>query len=298
MVATAPPLCAASPRALEATVIDGVATNLALLRRIVAHEAFRRADLSTRFLADHASELLAPPRPAPDRVLIAAAAAVLVDEIERAERTARTSADPHSPWVALRGWRLHGTALSEIEFDQDGSGAVGSAPQWHDGYWRLRFGNETNEAARRGSPLRAQRRSGTRPAAASTSTAWSAGRASVVTATRSWWRSPTAPQERCGSATLCGGPGGVATAATGSVTAPIPGRVVRVLVSPGQPVARGETLVVLEAMKTELRLASPCDGVVRAARRLGGRPRGGGNGARLRRRRRSRLTRAPWALPT
>ncbi|MFN7000454.1 MAG: acetyl-CoA carboxylase biotin carboxyl carrier protein subunit, partial [Elioraea tepidiphila] len=33
-------------------------------------------------------------------------------------------------------------------------------------------------------------------------------------------------------------------------------------VEPGQPVARGETLVILEAMKTELRIAAPADGTV------------------------------------
>ncbi len=50
---------------------------------------------------------------------------------------------------------------------------------------------------------------------------------------------------------LCGKGG--AAAATGSVTAPILGRVVRVLVSPCQAVARGKPLVVFQAIKIELR---------------------------------------------
>jgi 3-methylcrotonyl-CoA carboxylase alpha subunit len=53
-----------------------------------------------------------------------------------------------------------------------------------------------------------------------------------------------------------------AIAASGSVVAPIPGRIVKVMVEPGQAVARGETLVILEAMKTELRIAAPADGTV------------------------------------
>src|SRR2546425_11116318 len=41
------------------------------------------------------------------------------------------------------------------------------------------------------------------------------------------------------------------------------GRVVRVAVAPGSPVRRGETLVVLEAMKMQNEIPAPADGVVR-----------------------------------
>ena len=50
--------------------------------------------------------------------------------------------------------------------------------------------------------------------------------------------------------------------ATGAVTSPMPGRVVQVYVKPGQPVRRGEALMVLEAMKMEHTLSAPCDGTV------------------------------------
>jgi 3-methylcrotonyl-CoA carboxylase alpha subunit len=51
-------------------------------------------------------------------------------------------------------------------------------------------------------------------------------------------------------------------AAGGSLTAPMPGRVVAVPVSKGQAVRRGEPLMVLEAMKMEHTVAAPADGVV------------------------------------
>ena len=50
----------------------------------------------------------------------------------------------------------------------------------------------------------------------------------------------------------------------GSLRAPMPGLVVRVLVEPGQSVAQGAGLVVLEAMKMENELRATAAGVVRA----------------------------------
>jgi len=46
------------------------------------------------------------------------------------------------------------------------------------------------------------------------------------------------------------------------VASPIPGRVAAVLCGAGDVVARGQVLVVVEAMKTELRIAAPIAGTV------------------------------------
>ncbi|MGH3240575.1 MAG: acetyl-CoA carboxylase biotin carboxyl carrier protein subunit, partial [Spirillospora sp.] len=50
--------------------------------------------------------------------------------------------------------------------------------------------------------------------------------------------------------------------APGSLLAPMPGTVVRVETEPGADVAGGQTLVVLEAMKMEHRIAAPSAGTV------------------------------------
>ncbi len=47
-----------------------------------------------------------------------------------------------------------------------------------------------------------------------------------------------------------------------AVTAPMPGRLVRVLVEPGDRVAAGQGLAVVEAMKMENEVAAPAHGVV------------------------------------
>ena len=58
------------------------------------------------------------------------------------------------------------------------------------------------------------------------------------------------------------GRGGVVPAGGGRIVAPIPGRVVRVLVEVGATVEGGAPLIVLDAMKLENEIASPISGKV------------------------------------
>ena len=60
--------------------------------------------------------------------------------------------------------------------------------------------------------------------------------------------------------------GRVADEAAGDVTPPMPSEVVRVLVAEGDRVRKGQGLLVVSAMKMEMTLRSPRDGVVRALR--------------------------------
>lgn len=50
--------------------------------------------------------------------------------------------------------------------------------------------------------------------------------------------------------------------ASGDLTAQMSGQVVKVLAQAGDVVARGQTLLILEAMKMEIRVSAPADGVV------------------------------------
>ena len=55
---------------------------------------------------------------------------------------------------------------------------------------------------------------------------------------------------------------GEAEAEGGRLTAPMPGKVVAVLVAKAQEVKKGDPLVIMEAMKMEHTIAAPRDGVV------------------------------------
>lgn len=60
--------------------------------------------------------------------------------------------------------------------------------------------------------------------------------------------------------------GGHAHYGAGELTAPMPGQVRAVHVSQGESVIRGQTLLILEAMKMEIRIQSPADGIVQSLR--------------------------------
>lgn len=51
--------------------------------------------------------------------------------------------------------------------------------------------------------------------------------------------------------------------AGGAVTAPMPGTVLSIGVAPGDKVTKGQTLLILEAMKMENQIMAPTDGVIK-----------------------------------
>jgi len=58
---------------------------------------------------------------------------------------------------------------------------------------------------------------------------------------------------------------GVATA-SGAITSPMPGNLIKVLVKEGDSVSEGQPLVIVEAMKMENEIRSPSEGIVKTIR--------------------------------
>jgi 3-methylcrotonyl-CoA carboxylase alpha subunit len=235
-------------RALEGTELLGPATNLPLLRGIIAHPAFRAGELDTGFISRHASTLLAPPGPAPREALAAAVARLLLDQ---AARPAADPADPHSPWDAASAWRLNGEGYQDIQLAEgetlhrlrahpqpggfrldlpDGATLAVTAQEAPDGALALGVDGKAfhARALQQGEALTALLR----------------GQAHALRVV-----DPRAPAE-------------AQTPAAGRILAPMPGKILDILVAPGQDITRGTVLLVMEAMKVQMRITAPKDATI------------------------------------
>ena len=237
--------------ALSEYQVVGVTTNLAFLGAVAAHPAYRAADLYTRFIDRHRADLIGEPGPASDTVLAVACLDEILRRATDAERAARASADPHSPWNRTHGWRLNADYHHIFTFVDDGK-FVRVVTQYRPGSVLLELpgGQVEVRGSRHGLDEVVADVGGARVRA----TVVRSGADRVVMINGRGHRlalfDPDAAEERD-----VGG---------GSLVAPMPGKVVAVMVEAGTEVKKGAPLLVLEAMKMEHTVVSPRDGKVAA----------------------------------
>jgi 3-methylcrotonyl-CoA carboxylase alpha subunit len=240
--------------ALRACEVAGVATNLDLLERIVAHPDFASGRLDTGLIERHRDELLGRSSSAPPAAFMAAAFAeyVALRKARRAE--AARSADPWSPWAATDAW-WNGSAQRAVTFDfADGAGVrtLAVEPQ-RDGGAVVRDDASVGSArlAAHGERVRVDLHDGPSDEYAVVRTA------AALHVFGNGVRTALARVDRLAHA-------GDAPAHAGHLMAPMSGTIVAVLVKAGQTVAQGAPLVILEAMKMEHTIAAPAAGIVEA----------------------------------
>ncbi|MBG6476819.1 acetyl/propionyl/methylcrotonyl-CoA carboxylase subunit alpha [Pseudomonas aeruginosa] len=216
---------------LDETLVGGVRTNLAFLRRVLAHPAFAAAELDTGFIPRHQDVLLPAPGELPDDFWQAAAEAFAQSEPLR-----QRDDDAHSPWASNSGGRAGGPVEIELHLSCNGHArkvrANGSAHLQSDS---LSHVDEPGlqrrlHAIRQGNTLHLE---------------WH-GELHAVSRFDPIAEAEASHQHH------------------GGLTAPMNGSIVRVLVEPGQSVEAGSALVVLEAMKMEHSIRAPHAGTVKA----------------------------------
>jgi 3-methylcrotonyl-CoA carboxylase alpha subunit len=222
-------------RSLSDFELLGPSSNLPLLRRIAAHPAFQAGETTIRFL--EAYDLTEPQteQAVPREALLLAAAAEL--------HSILTSSDPFAagPWRLLGattidydGHRVEAERAGPARFTitAEGEESIVGVLYFGDGRIRALIDEEPDEA---GIFL---------------------GPEEVLISLRGETHTLRKPQPPSVDET---GPGADAAA---SLTAPMPGTVVKVLVEEGQEVEEGQLLLVLEAMKMEQPVFAPHAGVV------------------------------------
>jgi 3-methylcrotonyl-CoA carboxylase alpha subunit len=217
--------------ALAQVQVVGVGNNVAFLARLLAHAGIAAAEIDTGFIERHAEALLPAPAQLPAAVAHAASRHLLRQERAARLATAGTSPDPHSPWAGGEGWRLNGTLTRSLAFIHEGRRSVVQVT-YAAGGWQLAGEGEQP-----------------RPAA----TVVAEGEVLHVFAEGEHWQLQVDdPLAHAGSEADHGG----------GLVAPMPGAVIALCVAPGAVVAKGEPLLVMEAMKMEHTLRAPAAGRV------------------------------------
>ncbi|WP_186134320.1 acetyl/propionyl/methylcrotonyl-CoA carboxylase subunit alpha [Burkholderia gladioli] len=247
-------------RALRDCEAVGLSTNVAFLQRIVASEPFATADLDTGLIERNHETLFAARPLAPVAVALACAALLARERAAAAADKGKGGigsviAQAASPWGALGNWRLNGDYRRKLDWqlpERDTALAV-----------RYEHGARGGEslAIGEGEALAFNWAAGATPLDLVVTIGGERGAGRVVadgdnfhvfvdgTAESFVWENPLA---HAGDAEHGGG----------RLTAPMPGKVIAVLVEAGQKVEAGAPLIVMEAMKMEHTIGAPSAGVV------------------------------------
>lgn len=224
-------------QALADCSVAGVASNLDLLGRIVAHPDFAAGGIDTGFIAREGKTLLAAQTAPTPEVLAIAALAVLASE--------HTPAND-DPWDARDLWWVNTTLTRRLDFT-DGEAHYPVDVARDGAAWRI--GDIVGTAEPMGNGRLYVSLDGVRQ----TVLASVDHTALTLRQGGQTWRlalpDPLAAsddEEDAGDRLI----------------APIPGLVTQVLAAVGEQVTRGQVLVVLEAMKTVFRLSAPADTIV------------------------------------
>jgi propionyl-CoA carboxylase alpha chain len=247
--------------ALTRTQLHGVVTNRDLLVRVLRHQAFRAGDVDTGFLDRH-PEVFAPLLSSVDAVRISCLAAALSGAAERRAAAPVLASLPS-------GWRNVPSGSQTTVYD-------GPAGPVEVGYRMNRYGNLAGWWVRAVDPEELDLAGlGQAPVLDDhppTSVVHADASQVVLDVNGIRLRLLV---HRVGDVSYVDSPEGSVTlrrlprfplpapeAAEGSLIAPLPGAVRRVLVVPGQRVRAGELLLTLEAMKLEHPVHAPSAGVV------------------------------------
>ena len=219
---------------LDEFAIGGLRTNLAFLRRIIAHPAFADAELDTDFIPRYQQDLLPPPAELADAFWPLAAQAYLSTAPSRVRAD-----DAHSPWSSVSGLRLGGHREATLNLV---CGMHTRSVKLHvDPHHSVRLSGEHLEVEQDGvrRQMLAIRRADT------LYLRWQG----EMHAVRNF--DPVAEADS-------------SHAHQGGLSAPMNGSIVRVLVDVGDQVEIGTALVVLEAMKMEHSIRANTAGTVAA----------------------------------
>ena len=227
--------------ALSDYQVVGLATNIGFLKRLVLSAAFARADLDTGLIERNHDVLFPGVQQAPAAALAAATLSMLLTEQDGAGI---------GPWARHSGWRLNGSLERAVRLN-DAANEYALAIRYRVHGWSLGIGDTAHNLE-----LVVREATGL------------IFKLDGVTVSATVVRQADLFHVYCGGAHLVLtlhdplAQSGETEAEAGRLTAPMPGKIVALLVEKGQAVEQGMALLIMEAMKMEHTITAPAKGVV------------------------------------
>jgi 3-methylcrotonyl-CoA carboxylase alpha subunit len=230
--------------------IGGVATNIAFLYNIARSQSFRAADLDTSFLEKHRDELF-PGEQAQSAALLPVMGLYLVLRQQRHALENKNPNDPTSPWNLANSWRLNQPHTQALEVELEGK-AYSLSVNFQPGSRPKLFIRVGEHHHRVGGTLREN------------------NLFALIDGRRQ--RFTIVPQDHVftlfsDNVAICfkqveHSYESDVTDGGGRISAPMNGTLIELSVGVGEFVSKGETLLIMEAMKMEHRIKAPADGCV------------------------------------
>ena len=228
-------------QALNAIEIVGPSTNVAFLSRLMATPAFAGAELDTGLIERHHALLFPPADAVPVEMLALWLAKLMASDTAR-----------HDPWDSVQGWRLNGSYRRTLRFECDDQDFELNLEYSRDG-WRMTTQSQQAllnhiaiDQADVSIQIDGRHLSGRVVRDDDRFHVFWQGQHRVIS-----WSDPIAHA-------------GESESEGGRLTAPMPGKIVQLMVDEGASVEKGAPLLIMEAMKMEHTISAPANGKVEA----------------------------------
>lgn len=236
---------------LSETAVIGIHTNWEMLNHIINNAAFVKGNVSTHFIDEQRKNLLFNGSEPSERVLAAACLALLKQQMQKLQQWRLQSMDAESPWFHHDGWRLFNSDPSiiismwthekywQISYKRAGKNIILTwenheqtvLAEWQDDYNFYLFYQDQKIPA---------------------ISFIEDNQLTVFCNAKRWeffLQNPAQPEMN--------------TASSREIYSPMPGTLIEICVQPGQSVAAGERLLIMEAMKMEHTLIAPHPGKIK-----------------------------------
>eukprot|EP00003_Mantamonas_plastica_P011841 TRINITY_DN2181_c0_g1_i7.p2 TRINITY_DN2181_c0_g1~~TRINITY_DN2181_c0_g1_i7.p2 ORF type:complete len:314 (-),score=131.83 TRINITY_DN2181_c0_g1_i7:12-953(-) len=240
-------------KALDEFKVVGLPTNIDFLGRVCSNPAFIEGGVTTNFIPEQWDALLPPVTKADGLSLALAAVGGALKARQDGLASVAGTSNAANPFMIGDGKRLNGQDTLKVSF-QDGEDVVTGELVYNGDRFGVTFGDDTKferiRATLDGHLLKAEFDDGHRVTASYIDDIDEV-QVSLVGSHKTTKLQKPVPDF------LKGG-----TSAKGSLVSPMPGKVTKIMVQPGQEVKKGDALLTMEAMKMEHTIKAPADGIV------------------------------------